>query len=321
MRIRFSLVAIATLPFLPTGIGAARGNGPATHPTGRNCTKLTGFSGRPFGIHVTRRGDVIVTAQDVGRIVHLDSTLTPTSYLGVGEDPGDVIANRTGKMAYISGFQSGTIAYLDVDADSVTVVLQLPTRNAYRLALSPNESLLYVTNTEGLLFVFDLGEQSLRSSKRLAGSLQGVALDRSGRNLYVSSSTGDLWRLDRGSLRTIKQTRFDCRAQDVVLSKDDRELYLACEQGSVLVLDPRSLDVIDSIQIPTGSAFGLAVTPDNAQLYVTASSSGNVTVIDRATRNVLWSVYVRGVPRRIAFTARGDTAFVTNEWNWVNVLY
>ena len=319
MRTRFSLVAAAIALLL-----RADGSRPVaerpTHPAGSSVSRVTGFSGRPFGVHVTRSGGVIVTAQDVDRIMHLDSSMTPTAYLGVGSDPGDVVANWRGTTAYVSGFHDGTIAVVDLVADSVVSLMKLPSRNAYRLALSPNEKRLFVTTTEGILYALGPDERRVHSTKRLEGSLQGIALDHPGRNVFVSSSAGDIWRLDRVSLRTIGTTHLHCRAQDVVLDRDDVELYVACEEGSVVILDPRTLEIVANLAVPTGSAFGLAVTPDNAQLYVTSPASGDISIFDRASRENVSNLPVKGVPRRVAFNARGDKAFVTNEWNWLNVI-
>jgi DNA-binding beta-propeller fold protein YncE len=317
--VRTRLVLIA-LPLLSVPNAANSRWERPTHPSGRACVRVTGFSGRPFGVHVTRAGDIIVTVQDVGRIIHLDSLLQPKSYLGVGEDPGDVIANRAGTVAYISAFAQGTIAVLDVSADSVVEVIQLPTRNAYRLALSPNESKLYVTSTDGRLFVMDTHSRDFERSKLLGGALQGLALDHAAHNLYVSSTAGEIWRLDQASLRTKRRANLNCVAQDVALSNDDAELYVACEEGTVVVLDPISLETTGVIPVPTGSAFALAVTPDNAQLYVSSPAIGEVAILDRASHKPVWNVYVKGRPRRIAFNAHGDKAYVTNEWNWVNII-
>jgi len=309
----------AVLPLLvATSAGRSTGERP-THPTALVCGRFTGFSGRPFAIHVTRDGSVLITAQDVDRVVRLDSRDTLRAYLGVGEDPGEVISNRDGTIAYISGFQDGTIAILDVLAGSVVDVVQLPTRNAYRLALSPAESRLYITSTDGRLYVMDAYDRTVSRTKLLGGSLQGLAVDRAG-NLFVSSTAGDIWRLGR-SLGTTAQTTIEgCTAQDVALSIDDAELYVACEQGSVVVLDPRTLDTISVIRVPTGSAFDLAVTPDNAQLYVSSPSAGHITILDRVSRAVVYNIRANGIPRRIAFSPHGEKAYVTNEWNWVNII-
>ena len=289
-----------------------------THPTGSRSRRVHGYLGRPFGIHVTTNGAILVTEQDVNVLRQLDPRVRGATSFEVGEDPGDVVATRDGAVAYVSGFQDGSITIVQLAGDTISDLLRLPTRSAYRLALSPNEQRLYVTSTDGRLYLFNTATRTVATSKPLGGSLQGLTIDHAGTSLFVSSTAGDVWRLEQHALRTIRQTHLDCAAQDIALSSDDRELYVACEKGDVVVLDPRTMEQLDVI--PVGSAFGLAVTPDGEQLYVSSPSEGDVAIVELATRKVVNRVSVQGMPRRIAFSPSGDQAYVTNEWNWLSVI-
>ena len=322
MRIRRSITIAIVLALATTSAAMTWREGPTpsprpTHPSGSRNRRVHGYLGRPFGIHVTSKGAILVTQQDVNVMRKLELSSAPQSF-EVGEDPGDVVATRDGAVAYVSGFQDGSITVARLAGDSISETVRLPTRSAYRLALSPNERRLYVTSTDGRLFVFNTATRAVATSKSLGGSLQGLAIDYAGARLYVSSTAGDVWRLERGTLRSLRQTTLDCAAQDVALSHDDRELYVACEKGNVVVLDARTLEQRDVI--PLSSAFGLAVTPDGEQLYVSSPSDGDVAIVDLATRKIVGHVPVKGTPRRIAFSPSGDQAYVTNEWNWLTVI-
>ena len=289
-----------------------------THPSGSRSRRVSrGFLGRPFGLHVTSKGAILITEQDVNLMRLLESGSGPRSFY-VGEDPGDVVATRDGEVAYVSGFQDGSITVVRLAGDSISETHRLLKNSAYRLALSPNERRLYVTSTDGRLYVFNTATRNLATSKSLGGSLQGLAIDHAGARLFVTSTAGDVWRLERGTLRSQRQTTLDCAAQDIALSADDRELYVACEKGNVVILDSRSLATLDVL--PVGPAFALAVTPDGEQLYVSSPSEGSVAVVELATRKILNRVSVQGTPRRIAFSPSGDQAYVTNEWNWLTVI-
>jgi YVTN family beta-propeller protein len=316
MRIHRSIVAAIVLPLAAGGMSWHRAL--RTHPAATRVTKVTGYLGRPFGVHVTANGSVLVTEQDVNIVRQVDALFQRVGTFEVGEGPGDVVATRDGRAAYVSGFQDGSITIVPLDGDTIDNIYRLPTENAYRLALSPNERKLYVTSTDGRLYVFNTVARALATSKLLGGSLQGLAVDHAGTRLYVSSTAGDVWRLDRGTLRSLRQTTLDCVAQDLALSSDDRALYVACEKGNVIVLDPRTLAQIAVIELPP--AFGLAVTPDNAQLYVTSPGDGLVSVVDVATRKIVCKFSVKGTPRRIAFSPSGHRAYVTNEWNWLTII-
>ena len=322
MRIWASIIATAGMSLLVASGRQPMGSGVRmpTHPELKAQRQLDGLMGRPFAVRATGKDELLVTEQDVSELLHLDVDLVAASPMAVGEDPGDVIANRAGTIAYVSGFQDGTIGIVDVSGDSTIDLVRLPSRNAYRLALSPSGARLYITSTEGQLFVLNTATRSVRNRLRLGGSLQGMTLDQDGRALYVSSTSGDIWSIDAATLRVTRHAHIGCIAQDVALSIDDKELYVACEKGSIDVLDARTLAAIDWIPVDAGSAFGLAVTPDNAQIWVTSPAAGYLTIFDRATRRGVGTLKVGGLPRRVAFSVRGDKAFVANEWNWVNII-
>jgi YVTN family beta-propeller protein len=293
---------------------------PPTHPSANTSARILGLGGRPFGVRVAPTGDVLVTEQDLNRAVHLDSLGTSAANVGVGADPGDVVANRAGTRAFVSGFNDGTVSIVDLTNNTVTKTVQAAPGNAYRLALSSDESRLFVTSTDGNLYTVNTSSQTVGASKFLGGALQGLTLDHNGQFLFVSATSGSIWRLDAGTLAVTRSVALSCTAQDVALSTDDAELYVACENGSIAVLDATTLQTKTTIDLTSISPFGLAVTPDDAQLYVTSPLSGSVTIIDRAARSVIKTLAVTSVPRRVAFNARGNLAYVANEGNWVDVI-
>ena len=323
MRVRLALAA----SFVPLVLLAAcrsststNAGPPPTHPSGNTATRILGLGGRPFAVRVARTGDVLVTEQDLNAAVHLDSLGTRRDTIGVGHDPGDVVADRAGTRAFVSNFFDGTVSVVDLTSKAVATVVRVSPSNAYRLALNGDESRLYVTSTDGHLYTINTGSQTAGVSAALSGSLQGIALARAGQSVFVTSTGGTIWRLDAASLATAKSATLGCAAQDIGLSTDDAELYVACENGSVLVVDPTTLATKTTITVSGAAPFGLAVAPDNAQLYVSSPTTGVVAIIDRAGRTVLKSLPVSGVPRRVTFNAHGNKAYVANEQNWIDVI-
>jgi len=294
--------------------------GSFVHPAGTPAAQIGGLGGRPFGINVTSSGDVLVTEQDLNRAVHVPGSGSGMTSIAVGADPGDVASNRAGTLAFVSGFNDGTISFVDLRTKSVSTTLHVA-NNAYRLALSTDETRLYVSSTDGRLYVVNTGTKTVGTSTLIGGSLQGLALNHSGHALYVSSTGGTVVVLDPTSLAVTKSAGISsCGAQDVALSTDDTELYVACENGVVVVLDATTLASKGSFNISGAAPFGLAVTPDNAQLYVSSPTTGRLTIIDLASRGVVKTLVLTGVPRRIAFNAHGDKAYIANEGNWIDVI-
>jgi YVTN family beta-propeller protein len=281
---------------------------------------VAGLRGRPFGVAVSPSGTVYVTQQDANSVACL--TLTTEGSTGasipVSQDPGDVIFNRAGTVAYVSTFYGNIVHFIDVASGRQTAAIPFG-QNAYRLALSADESRLFVTSVTGTLSsVSTIRPTAPVTSVYLGGSLQGIALSKSGTTLFVTASDGRIVRLDPATLQVLGSARVGGSLQDVAVSTDGSELYVADEMGAVVVVDAVTLATKTAIEAPRG-AFGLELTPDGRRIYV-ASTNGELVVFDRTSRNVLARVNLGGTPRRIAFDATGTTAVIANEGDWVNIV-
>lgn len=320
-----SVSTFVTLAALSAASSCHDSTGPkpisTVHPAGTPTAQIAALGGRPFGVRVAGTGDVLVTEQDLNQAVHTDSAGSHMNNIPVGRDPGDVVSNRAGTQAFVSSFFDGTIAFVNLTTNTVQKTVSVSPSNAYRLALSPDESILYVSSTDGNLYTVNTNTQTAGPSKTIGGALQGLTLDHAGHTVFVSSTGGNITRLDASSLAVTKSTTISCAAQDIALPTDDAELYVACEgSGRVMILDPSTLATQDSVVMSGTDPFGLAISPDNAQLYVTSSRLGRLTIVDRASRTVVKTLILTGVPRRVAFNARGDRAYVANEDNWVDII-
>jgi YVTN family beta-propeller protein len=292
----------------------------AAHPAGTLSTKIKGLTGRPFGVRVSSTGIVYTTQQDANSVASFSlAQLTPGASIGVGADPGDVVFNRSGATAFVSAYYGGSVHVIDVASSRQTVAIPIAS-NAYRLALSADEATLFVSSTDGHVYSVSISGQRVTGSVQLVGAIQGLALSPSGTSLVVSSTNGSVWRLDAATLKILATGAPGGRLQDVAVSKNESEIYVASEDGWVEILDGGSLQRVARITLDGMAPFGLALTPDDAQLYVTSAQSGQLAIIDRTTRTAVQVIRVSGSPRRVAFTTTGSVAVVANESNWVDVV-
>lgn len=293
------------------------GPGAPTHPAGNLGFQIIGLAGRPFGLNVAATGGLLVTEQDLNQLAYLDSLGGSAGNFAVGRDPGDVVATSTG-TAFVSGFNDGSVSVVDLPTNTIRQVVHVSRTNAYRLALSKDESRLYITSADGHLYTMNTASHVVTDSVSLL-VFDGLTIDHAGTTLYATAS-GTVWRIDAPGLTTARQASLGCAARDVALATDDSEVYVACEDGSIAVLDPSSLSTKAVISPPGAAPFGLAVSPDNAQLYVASSLTHTLTIIDRATRTVVKTLVLAGTPRRVVFNKLGTKAYVSNEGNWIDVI-
>jgi YVTN family beta-propeller protein len=100
--------------------------------------------------------------------------------------------------------------------------------------------------------------------------------------------------------------------------------------GTELFVADQTLQKVDVFSLGTGAklasipvggnAWGMAMTPDQSQLYVSLLSQGEVAVIERATRTVVQRIATGGTPRRIVFNQAGTIAVVANEGGYVTYI-
>ena len=299
---------------------------PATRPAGTVLTRADGLTGRPFGIAAGTGGVVFVTQQDGNSVARVSlATLSSTESIPVGVDPGDVVFNRSGTVAYVSGYQDGSVHVIDVASGKRLRQLNSATSNAYRLALAPDEKRLYVTSVDGAVYSMDPGGKEATLLVTLAGGLQGIALSRDGSSLLVSGLQGGVWRLDACTLSTqstvaLSSLTVPSAGQEILYSPDESEVYVANERGWIDVLSSQTLAVKRHFTVGALKPFGMAITGDGTRLYVTSPSTGSVAVIDAKSGEVLQLHAVGGVPRRVVMDAAGTTALVSNEGGWVDII-
>jgi YVTN family beta-propeller protein len=107
------------------------------------------------------------------------------------------------------------------------------------------------------------------------------------------------------------------RAQAVVVTRDGSELFVADEDlGKVDVFSLATGERLTSIDVD-GNPWGMAITPDQQQLYVGLVFQGEVVVIDRESRAVVRRLDTGGSPRRIVFNQAGTIAVIPNEFGYV----
>jgi DNA-binding beta-propeller fold protein YncE len=321
----------ATNPLVmaPSAPLAAKTKAGFTHPAGILSQTVPQLAGS-WGIALSSTGDVLA-AFPSGNAIGGFSLSDPTAlrqFLAVDGWPLDIIVNARGTLAYVSSGNTGNIDVIDVKTNTKTDTIPLAP-NIDRLRLSKKESRIYATTLAGQLWSAPLkGGKKVKAPIDLTNpysNVNGASLAPSGSDLYVSSSNGTIWRLDPETLDIRQSVSLPYPIQDIAVSPDGSTLWAAAESGAVLRLDAMTLAVTATIstgQYGWGGPFGLAISPDGARVYAAASQSGTLYIISEPTPNTfdVSSIYVGGDPRRIAFSADGSVAVVSNYYIGVHII-
>jgi len=285
------------------------------------------LDGAPFAVAISSAGVTYVTQSLAAAAARADlpSTSFSTSF-PVGELPSQVRMSPDGRTAYVGNQDAGTITYVDVATNHAVATAAVPAGSILTIGLSPDGKRLYALTDFYGVYVIDAADRTVVDHIAGAGSiLAGVAFHPFSPCMYVAAR--DEGRVSTVDLQTDHIVRTQAvagaRIQNVAVSLDGGTLFATdIERSKLLVWDLPS-GAATPLEYAVGTAesrnaFDVAVTPDNAQLYVSTLADGKVFVFDRVTRALLGTVATGGSPRYVAFDAAGTTGVIPNEFGWVD---
>jgi YVTN family beta-propeller protein len=316
-----------TLPLLPvalslTLVGCRDSTGPdeaqVCHPLNPTTTIRESLEDRPFGLAISRAGLLYVGQVDGARLAR--TVLPATSFTGtvsVGDGPVRIIFAPAGATAYVANQYVQTVGVVDVTTSAQVATMSVQ-GSPISLAVSRDGSRVYAGTGAGRIAVIDAAVRSVLLHIVLEGEINGLVLHPTEALLYASGRTrGRVWEINTTTNEVVRTFEAGGIPQELAVSQDGRELYLADENGPVQVWDLGSATRTATVPEAT-VGFGLALSPDQAHMYVSSSLLGRVYVIERASRTILTTIETEGIPRRIAFAVTDCTAAIANEAGWVD---
>ena len=303
-----------------------------THPSIASVDTIP-LSGRPFAVAVAGSNVVYVTALDAGLVAR---TTVPSETIAVtfaiGAIPSQVRISPNGATAYVNNQDAGAVKVVDVSSNATVNTITVP-GSVLTIGLSPNGARLYALTDYRGMYVIDArsGVVIDSISPALLGSiLAGVAFHPSLPRMYVAAR-------DAGTVATINtQTNAVMQVdavnggnlQNVAVSRGGDQLFATDILRSKLITwdllsgKPAPTHEEDGVGTPVfRNAFDVALTPDNAQLYVSTLADGAVYVLDRVTRAPITTIWTGGSARYIGFDRLGATAVIPNEGGWVTFVH
>ena len=315
MRTLAPLAAAVTSAVLGACVDpAAPGAGSGTHPANGAVVAAPHLGFRPFGIAVSRQGTVYATQLDNASLgVGSAETLSLSTSVAVGNSPTAVAFDPGGATAYVTNQLSSNVGVVDV-ASNRQVALVPVNGNTFNVIVAPDGGTVYVTTNTNQVHAISTSTRTVTGSLAVDIAPNALVFGSGDTLLYVSSAlAGTVTEISlSGPMHIARGYIVGGTPQGLAISPDHGTLYVANEAGALDVVDLATGTVTTPVSLGAG-AFGLALTPDGQQLYVTLPSVGAVDVVDRVSLTLLKTITTGGTPRRIAFSADGLTAAVTSE--------
>jgi DNA-binding beta-propeller fold protein YncE len=309
-----------------------------THPAG-----VIQFSaplaGRPYGLAISSKDVAYITQLDLSRLARVDlaSGFGFTGSVSVGFIPTSVSFDANGNTAWVTNQLSSpsNLGIIDVSRNAQVDTFESggPSGlggNLFEVISVKDDKTVYVSSNDENVYAFDPKAEQVTTTLHLGGQLtNGFALQEfvkhpDGLRLYADQiSSGTVAEIDIANntvVRTFTISPGNTRLQGMAVSLDGSELYVADEGGVLRVVNIASGTQVDSVVVGQ-RAFAVALSPDNAQLYVGVMDLGLVRVIDRASRAIVNTIQLPdpgAFPRRIGFSQDGTTAVITDENGYVH---
>ncbi|HYK82115.1 MAG TPA: YncE family protein [Gemmatimonadales bacterium] len=276
-------------------------------------------SGNPFDVAIAPTGIACVTR---GRAAAVDCLeLSPLRVVGsvsTGAAPTRVVVSPAGEEAYVTNQFTDDVAIVDLlrrrRSGAVSVM-----GDPVGAALSPDARTLYVATNVDRLCAISVAARRVVASVPVPLVCSGLGVHPSGRRVYVPTwRAGCILEVDARTLQTARRFEVGGAPQDLAVSADGVMLYCANQGGW-----------LDAIHLGTGrmtrvlfgtAAFSVALSPDEAVMYVGLRVAGRVVEVDRPTLQVRGRLETGGRPRRIAFDPTGHCALIANEAGWVDLV-
>jgi YVTN family beta-propeller protein len=292
------------------------------------------LNGTPFAVAISPAGVTYVTqswASSAARADLPSTTFSPS--FPVGAFPSQVRMTADGRRAYVGNQNNpiaGTITVLDVATNQVVDSAKVPAGAILTIGLSPDGKRLFALTDYDGVYIFNATSGALMDSIPVDSTgrlLTGVAFHPFSPCMYIAAR--DEGKVSTVDLRTmhvvVRSTVSGARIQNVAVSRDGSTLFATdIERSKLLVWNLQAGGAAPlEYAIGTGirrNAFDVAVTPDNAQVYVSTLYDGKIFVLDRGTRALVGAVTTSGSPRYIGFNASGTRAVIPNEYGWVSFI-
>lgn len=325
MPMHSRLAMRATLAGVAIAMSSACHNDPAgpgegaTHPAGDiEAQRVVGA--RPYAVAIGPDGRALVTQLDNGQL--LTTILPDTTFskaIEAGSTPTDIALNAAGDRGFVANQFDDAIQVIN-PASGQTVGTVSVTGDPFSVLPDASGSTIYVTTNANNVYKLAVNGGTLLGELATDGAAaQSLAFSAKSGLLYVSTRDGGtVMEVDPATMTTVRDFALGGRTQEVAVSADGSELWVANETGYVSVV---TLATGKSVTIPVGGmAWGLAISPDQQEVWVGLLERGVVKVISRASKTGTKAIFVDGVPRRIRFSPRGDRAVVANEAGYITVV-
>jgi YVTN family beta-propeller protein len=234
----------------------------------------------------------------------------------------ETVAQTTGARLYVANREHPTISVIDPGTCQVIGTIAAGSY-AYRLALNPDETRLYVAGYQKLskcwkIFVIDTNRDKVIAKIGGSQSPGLFLLNPAGTRLYVvDKRENTLSVIDTNCHKVIVKMYVGQRPGALTLNSEGNRLYVTNRKSdtvSVIDIDTnKDTYQMSGPMLAGGYPKALILNPDGTRLYVANKQSDNVWVIDTGTYRAIDIIPVGKSPSRLVLT---ETCLYVENMGW-----
>lgn len=286
---------------------------------------LLGASPREAGYAVVRGqvtgGTTYVTSSAADNVSVIDPVAgVVVDFIIVGDEPMGIAALPDSSAIYVANARSRTVSVISPSTNAVEATINLD-GSPELVASAPDSRHVYVTGSrraglESFIAIIDTAINEVAGTLEFGVTLglRGLAVSRDSNTLYVS--TDDVLAIDFGDdMIEEVELPFPLSAGDLALAPNSGRLFVGSRARgartdylSAITLEP--FEFIGSVGLPRFVG-GVAVKPDETEIYVASSDADIVTVVSSDGESTE-AIPVGRDPGRVAFSRDGRWALVAN---------
>ncbi len=210
---------------------------------------------------------------------------------------------RDGSRLFATCEASRAVAEVDLPGRKVARKFKLNFDNCHLLALSPDETTLFVTSAfDGNVTMFNTTTGEVTYALKTGKGAEGVDVSPDGRQLWVVNRTyQNISVIDIPTHHVVENVLCEGSPMRVELSPDGKTAAVTCSSsGDLVFIDTATRK--EAARIPAGIyPSEIVFDQDGSRCFVTDARTAEVIVVDRAARKVLQRFSVGPDPEGIAF--------------------
>lgn len=262
--------------------------------------------------YLTRPGTNLVQVLSLSSLSFEDSIV-------VGAVPCGVVFNSSGTKAYVANQFSNNVSIIDVATNTQTGTIPV-TGNPLPVAISPNDSMLFVTTNVNGLYKIRLDSYAVVDSLPLPATSHYLLAHPNDTLLYVATrDAGSVLEVNWRTMTVVRTFTLGGRTQGMVLAPDRSELYVVNESTSQLHIVTLSSGSATNIPLDAG-AHSIGLSADGTKLYVGLLFAGKISVFNRVAGTLSHTVVTGGTVRWMATDVARERMIVANESGWVDIV-